>query len=264
MFLEWIVLPGLALLVFLGMLALEELGRRIGKPKAGPGGPEAEAGSAGTGAVEAAVFALLGLILAFQFNGAASRLDARRGLLVQEANAIGTAYLRLDLLPPEDQPPLRELFRRYLDTRIAMYQAFPNLVQVRDHQQRAVQFQGDIWAAVVKACDRKPVPGVNLLLFPALNEMIDITTIRDTASVIHSSWVLAAFMIGVCLLAALVGGRAMAQAAKRPLFHMVVFAALAAITVYVILDLDYPRLGLIRIGVAEQALFDLRQSMRAR
>jgi hypothetical protein len=262
MLLEWMILPGLALLLFLGMLALEELGCRSGKSRGRRDSSDADRESAGTGAIDAAVFALLGLILAFQFSGAASRLDVRRTFLVQESNAIGTAYLRLDLLPSEDQPHLREMFRRYLDTRIAVYQAIPNLDKVRDQQRLAAQIQGEIWRAVVKACDRKQVPGVNVLMLPALNEMIDITTTRDVASVTHGSWVVAGFMFGICLLAALIAGRAMARAAGRPLFHMIVFPLLAAITVYVILDLEYPRLGLIRIGITEQALFDLRQSMQ--
>jgi hypothetical protein len=58
--------------------------------------------------VEGAVFGLMGLLLAFTFSGAASRFEVRRQLIVQETNAIGTAYLRLDLLPPGDQPKMRE------------------------------------------------------------------------------------------------------------------------------------------------------------
>ena len=69
----------------------------------------------GASAAEGAVFALLGLLLAFTFSGAASRFEDRRWFINSEANAIGTAYLRLDLLPAEAQPPLRDLFRRYAD-----------------------------------------------------------------------------------------------------------------------------------------------------
>jgi hypothetical protein len=96
--------------LFLGMLACLEIGYRIGR-RAAPTDPNAYEGLS---AIEAAIFALLGLLLGFAFAGAVSRLDARRQLIVQEANAIGTAYLRLDLLPPSDQPDLRRLFRDYL------------------------------------------------------------------------------------------------------------------------------------------------------
>ena len=69
-------------------------------------------------AIEGAVFALFGLLLAFTFSGAVSRYDAHRALVVEESNDIGTAYLRLDLLAPQDQPQLRELFRDYINSRL--------------------------------------------------------------------------------------------------------------------------------------------------
>jgi len=99
--------------LLVGMLACLELGYRSGWRAAQGDGAAQE----GLGAIEAAVFALLGLLLGFAFAGATARLDARRMLIVKEANAIGTAYLRLDLLPPADQPELRRLFRDYLDVR---------------------------------------------------------------------------------------------------------------------------------------------------
>src|SRR4051812_42855896 len=92
--------------LFLGSLLLLEVGRRIGIRKLAE---DAEGARAGVGTVDAATFALLGLLIAFTFSGAATRFDARRQLIIEEANNIGTAYLRIDLLPPEAQPALREL-----------------------------------------------------------------------------------------------------------------------------------------------------------
>ena len=68
--------------------------------------------------MEGAVFALLGLLVAFAFSGAATRFDTRRQLIVEETNAVGTAYVRLDLLPAEVQPTLRARVRQYLATRL--------------------------------------------------------------------------------------------------------------------------------------------------
>src|SRR5690349_9027453 len=76
--------------------------------------------------IETAIYALLGLMVAFTFGGAASRFDARRTLTVSEANAIGDAYLRLDLLPASAQPVLREQFRRYAVERMAVFNALPD------------------------------------------------------------------------------------------------------------------------------------------
>ena len=78
------------------------------------------------------MFALFGLLIAFTFSGGASRLDTRRQLIAEEANAIGTAYLCLDLLPASDQPALRGLFRDYLDSRLAVYRKLPESLTWRE------------------------------------------------------------------------------------------------------------------------------------
>ena len=100
-----------------GTLLLLEVGRRIGHKRRNK---DPEGASEGLGAVDGAVFGLMGLLIAFTFSAAASRFDARRGLIVEEANAIGTSYLRLDLLPTSAQTKLREDFRRYVDSRMAV------------------------------------------------------------------------------------------------------------------------------------------------
>jgi hypothetical protein len=100
--------------LFLGMLACLEAGYRLGHYAS----ERTESAHEGTGTIEAAVFALLGLLLGFTFANGISHLDQRRELIVREANAIGTAYLRLDLLPASQQPEMRRLFREYLDTRL--------------------------------------------------------------------------------------------------------------------------------------------------
>jgi hypothetical protein len=98
----------IAIALFLGILLLLDIGRRIGVRRLTDG---PEGARVGTGTIEGAVFALLGLLIAFTFSGAGSRFDDRRALIVEETNYIGTAYLRLDLLPASAQPALRDLFR---------------------------------------------------------------------------------------------------------------------------------------------------------
>src|SRR5262245_7039672 len=117
-----LVLVNLALL--LGMLLMLVLGRRIGQRDLTR---DPEATRTGFGALCAAVLALLGLHLAFTISGAGARSDPRRIQIVAEANAIGTAYLRLDVLSAAAQPPLREAFRRYLDTRLSAYRKLPDI-----------------------------------------------------------------------------------------------------------------------------------------
>jgi hypothetical protein len=249
---------GLALALFLGMLALQEVGRRLGRRLAA-NDPDGLPG--GVGVVEAAVFALLGLLLAFQFGRAASRLDTRRQLAVQEANAIGTAWLRLDLLAAEQQPALRDLFRRYTDARIRVLEALPSLEATAAENQTAQKLQGEIWSGVIASCRKESGSTASLLLLPALNDMIDITTTRSVAARTYAPALLVVFVYCVALTSALLAGIAMSGGTARSLCHMIVFAAITAITVYVILDLEHPSLGFIRIGAADQAMYEVRQSM---
>ena len=124
--------------LFLGMLLFLEIGRRIAVRRVRE---DTGAAGEGVGAVDGAVFALLGLLIAFTFSGASSRFDTRRQLIVEETNDIGTAYLRLDLLPADLQPALRDSFRRYLDARIEVYRKLPDIAAAKESLAKANELQ---------------------------------------------------------------------------------------------------------------------------
>jgi hypothetical protein len=246
--------------LFLAMLLFLEIGRRIAaRQRKEDAGTAAE----GIGAVDGAVFALLGLLIAFTFSGASSRFDTRRQLIVEETNDIGTAYLRLDLLPADLQPALRESFRRYLDARIEAYQKLPDIAAAKASLAKADELQRQIWRQAVAASRAESAqPAAAILLLPALNAMIDITTTRTMMTQMHPPVVVFAMLFGLALAASLLAGYGMTGGGKvRSWFHMLGFALVMAVAVYVILDLEYPRLGLIRVDAFDQALVDLRQSM---
>jgi hypothetical protein len=250
----------LALGLFVGMVLLLELGRRIGVRRIAN---DPEGAQAGTGAVDGAVFALLGLLIAFTFAGAATRFDERRNLIVQETNDIGTAYLRLDLLPASAQPALRDLFRRYVDSRLEVYRKLPDIEAARAELVRSNQLQGEIWSQAVAAGRMTEAPpAANMLLLPALNQMIDITTTRTMAAQVHPPLVIFVLLFGLALVAALLAGYGMAGGKTRSWIHMIGFAATMALAVNIIIDIEYPRLGLIRVEAFDQALVELRASMK--
>jgi hypothetical protein len=248
-----------ALTLFAVLLALIELGSRLGA-RALARNPDA---TTGAGAMEGAVFALLGLLLAFTFFGAASRFDERRKLIIDEANAIGTAYLRLDLLPTAAQPELHDAFRSYVDQRLAVYRALPDLAAVDVALARANAMQQQIWTKSIAASTASGGhPDSAKLLLPALNEMIDITTTRTMAGQMHPPLIVFGLLIALMLLSALLAGYAMAASKTRNWLHRAAFAFTLAGAAYVILDFEYPRFGLIRVDAFDQALIELRQSMK--
>ncbi len=245
--------------MFLAMQLVLEIGRRLGERRLAS---DPEAAKAGSGAIEGAVFGLMALLIAFTFSGAATRFDVRRALIVEEANNIGTAWLRLDLLPVTAQPPLRQKFRDYLDARLAVYAKMPDFEAVKAELGRASDLQNQIWKDAVAACRDSGSSPATMLLLPALNQMIDITTTRTEAMRTHAPAVIY-LMLGLLVLAgSLLAGYGMASGKKRNWFHAFAFALIMSIAIYVILDFEFPRVGLIRVGNAyDQVLLDVRQSM---
>ncbi|HZL98711.1 MAG TPA: DUF4239 domain-containing protein [Planctomycetota bacterium] len=237
--------------LFLGMclasIAMHRLARR--RSDDARGAPEMRS------AVTASVFALLGLLIAFTFAGAHSRFETRRQLIVDEVNAIGTAWLRLDLLPPEGREPLRELFRAYLASRAAIFPQLGDPAAARAEQARATALQAEIWSRAIEATRGEAQGQARLLLLPALNAMIDIATTRAVAIRTHPHFLVFAMLFLLALACAGLTGYLAASNPALEWTHLLGFAAVTAVVVYVILDIEYPRDGLVSLEAVNQ-LFD--------
>jgi hypothetical protein len=247
----------LALLV--GMLASLEWGRRLGQRRlAREGTDECER----LGTINGAVFALLGLLIAFTFSGATNRFEERHVLVVDEANAIGTAWLRLDLLGTEPRAQLQSLFREYLDARLAAYERLPDFDAARLELDHASQVQAKIWSLAVSACEARAENYVAVLLLPALNEMFDVATKRTAIGTRHTPTAVFALLFCAALGCAVLAGFSTAASRERSLLHSIGFATLIAAAVYVTIDLEFPRMGLIRVDHADAVLLDVRAGMK--
>lgn len=249
--------------LFLGMLVCLEIGRRIGlwRMRRMPKGTEVA--QAGLGVVEGAFFGLFSLLVAFSFSGAAGRFDERRTLIVEEANDIGTAYLRLDVLAPEAQPALRDLFRRYTESRIETYRKLPDLDAAMKELARSIALQGQIWRQAVAATRAEGShPSAAMLVLPALNQMIDITTTRTMAARTHPPKIIYHLLFGMGLICAAIAGHGMAAASSRAWAHIIGFALIMSLSIFVILDIEYPRLGFIRVDAHDLALAEVLEGMR--
>lgn len=244
--------------LFLGILICLEVGFRVGRRNSGK---YRESAHEGIGVIEAAIFGLLGLLLGFTFAGGASRLDARRQLVVQEANAIGTAYLRLDVLPIDGQPEMHRLFRDYVEARLRVYEKLPDRAAAEQELARATELQNEIWSHAVVGSRNDSTQNTARLLLPAINDMIDVTTERTVALDTHLPRLIFALLATVAVTSGLLAGYAMAKRGRRSVLHMILYAAVIAVTLYAVLDLENPRFGLIRLDAADRALLQLRESI---
>jgi len=210
-------------------------------------------------AVEAAIFGLMGLMVAFTFSGAAQRYEQ---LTVDEANAIGTSYLRLDLLPASRQAALREKYRRDVEARLAVYRVLPDIEASTAQAAVATRLQQEIWAGTIAALAESP-PHATIVVIPALNQMIDVTASRAIAALTHTPTLIMAMLSMLGLVCSLLAGYVIAGSQTRQVgLHLLAFALMMTATIYVIFDLDYPRFGLIRLDSADQGLFDLLAGMK--
>jgi len=240
--------------LFIGILGALAAGHYLGRLNIST---ETETARTRLTVVEAAVFGLMGLMFAFIFSGAASRYELRRQLTVDEANVIGTAYLRLDLLQAQAQPALREKFRRYLEARIAVWEVLPDIEASSRQAAVAASLQQDIWASAIAALEASP-PQATIMVVPALNQMFDITTSREIAALTHTPLPVLLMLVVLGLACSLLAGYVMAGIKTRQVIvHTITFALIMTTTVYVIIDLDYPRFGLIRLDFADKGLIDL-------
>lgn len=247
----------IALLVFAGIIVCAEVGLRVRRRHARMGHP---AGS--SDAAQGTAFALLGLLIAFTFAGAAGRFDDRRALIMEEANIIGTTYLRLDLLPDSTRAPLQALFRRYVDSRLAIYAAIPDMVLVEQRLEASTALQQAIWTGAVRATGAAGVePRAPMLLLPSINEMLDITTTRTATTKLHPPHVIYGLLVGAALLCGLIVGYELGGAARRRWLPLIVYAGVVTAAIGVSLDLEYPRLGLIRVDAMDSLLRDVRSQM---
>ena len=186
----------------------------------------------------------------------------RRQQIVEESNAIGTAYLRLDLLPAEAQPPLRDLFRRYVDVRLETFRKLPDLHAAEAELAKGTAMQQAIWSRAVAACKSQNAVRTTMLLLPALNQMIDISATRTMTARLHPPTIVFDMLVGLALVGALLAGYGLGAGRSRSWIHVLALSAIVAMTVYVILDVEYPRIGFIRVDAFDRALIDLRRSMK--
>ena len=211
----------------------------------------------------AAIFGMLALLIAFTFSGASDRYDQRRELIVKEMLTIGTAYMSVDRINKEDQPRIRELFKRYLDHRITLYQNVVDTAALEKKLEAQSALANQLWQAAVTAV-KETGDSQKLVVVPMLSEissMFDAYDNQRLAMKFHPPPIVWQALILLALIGSLLSGYGMGIEQKRDWLLNVVFIVLMAGAIYVIFSLEFPRLGNINLDEFEQELIALRKSM---
>lgn len=250
--LDALPLSGLFLAILLIVLLAVECGHRLGKYRRSRHEQEKEAP---LGTMVGATLGLLAFILAFTFGLAAARFDTRRQVLLDEANAIGTTYLRAGMLP-ERREEIRALLRDYVSTRLEAVRSG----NIAEGIGRSEDIQQQVWSQAVAVGEKNPNSIVVGLFVQSLNEMIDLHAKRLQAGL--RSRIPAAIWVGLFAVAALslaaMGYQAGLVGTRRSLAVFAV-AFTFSVVIELIADLDRPQEGVLR--VSQHALLDLQQSM---
>jgi hypothetical protein len=249
----------LAGLLFLGIIISYVLGLKVRQYRASRD-PSFEPG--GLGPLVGALLGLLSLLLAFTFNHSASDYATERDLLVAESIAIETALWRSDLYPDSLRVAFRKDFEEYITARIEYYDAGTNEEWIRVTRQKAEEISGRIWRRA--AHDSKQSGGAlkSGQMIPAINNMIDIEIKREDARQRHIPDPILWLLLVLCLIGSFVVG----YANKSSTIDWVIlcsYALMTVLTVYLILDLDRPKRGMIETGTAHQNMIELLKTLQS-
>ncbi len=245
--LQYPILIGLA--CFFILWAAAHLGDRVSRRRFAP--KELEEFNLVLGAT----LTLLGLIVGFAFSMAVGRYDQRKNYEEEEANAIGTEYVRADLLPSGDADKLHALLKQYLVHRVVFFQT-RNPEELATVNREAADLQNQMWSIVARAAQAQPTP-VNTLVVSGMNDVLNRQGYTQAAwwnRIPVAAWMFM-FAIAICC-NFLLGYAAGEEKTRRPLLVLPIVLAIAFL---LLADLDSPRGGVIR--VRPQNLLSLQESL---
>lgn len=257
---------GIAAAFFAGSLLALRLGRYLGLRYRERGTADSVAGLA---TVEGAIFGLMGLLLAFTISGALQRFDDRRQLVLQEAAAAATAYDRLGIFGGQAAHDLRKKLEDYVLARVDLYRLphdfllWPRAEEFSESQRRTIaDRKRNLWDAAVATCPKVDFQPACSLALPSLNSLFEVAGLRAGASEKHPPQIIYVMLFGLGLGCALLAGFGMANSVAPSPVHMVLFAGTLTLALYIVTDMEYPRLGLIRIESFDHFLADAVGQMR--
>lgn len=210
---------------------------------------------------ESAVFGLLALLLAFTFSGAYDRFESRKMHLLVEADAFDRAYNYIDLLPTDAQPRLRQDMREYFDIYIQIFDDVPNMNLVNSALKKANVIENRIWADAVKANKETTDKTTSQIYLMSFNDMFEAAHTGYYITQIHPPQIIFILLIILAALGAFLVGYNAAETKQKWALHSICYVLLTALTIYIVLNIEYPRIGFIGLGTFDEMLMDVRENM---
>lgn len=212
------------------------------------------------GALEGSLLGLLALLLSFTFSMSSSRHERRVQVIVEEANDIGTAVLRADLYPDSIRNEFRKDFKAYLESRILFYTAKTDLETINKSLKESAKLQASLWKRATDLGRDKENLHRTAQMIPALNAMFDIVTTRTAATLDKVPDVILYLLFLICITSAFMVGY---SGGSKPDWVIVVgFSLMISMTVYLIIDLDRPRKGMIKMDQQNENIVQLREMFK--
>jgi hypothetical protein len=256
--LDFIPLWGLFLVACAFSGIAVELGYRLGAWRHAHVAEEKESP---VGAMVGAILGLLAFLLAFTFSMAASRFEEKRIVVLDEANAIGTTYLRARLLPEPHRTEVSRLLREYVDVRLPDLSQGNHAQTIAQVTKRSEELHEQLWVQAVAVAEKKPTP-ITATFIQALNETIDLHAKRvmiGTRNRIPFSIWAGLFSLAMLGMAAMGYQSGLSATRRSPAMIAMVLAFSGVL--FLIADLDRGHEGL--LTVSQQAMIDLQKSMKA-
>lgn len=209
-----------------------------------------------TGPVVGGMLGLMAFLMAFSIGIAIGQHGDRKAMVVTEANAIGTAWLRAGFLDEEDSKSLRELLRGYVEVRV---EAASDVKKFPAALARSEEIHGELWAITEGIVRRGHDTPIMATVVASINEVIDVHSLRLEAATMRLPRILGIVLIAATILSFLLVGVASSADRKRDGAAVVLFALAFVAVLMLMVDLDRPQEGL--LTVSQTAMSDVLRQM---
>tara|TARA_R110002049_G_scaffold246665_4_gene420770 strand:+ start:537 stop:1328 length:792 start_codon:yes stop_codon:yes gene_type:complete len=236
----------IALALFVAIILFNEIGFRSGRFIQSHTDSDVKAL---TGSIQASILGLLALLLGFTFSMSMQRYDNRSMALIDEANAIGTAVLRVQLLPEEYRADANKLFQEYVDSRVSIGKLdLTKLEERNDYNKKISDLQSALWSLAISATNDDPRPVTTGAFVKSLNDVIDSQGKRNALLQMHVPEVVLVLLFIVFISSGGIMGYSAGLSGKRVIAPIILVSLLITLIVFIIIDLDRPKRGLIQVN----------------